>query len=56
MDRLYDLLASAGYPPAAIDWLRRNRLSAIIVLAILAWIPFLAIAWITWSALAWALS
>lgn len=51
MDRLYELLAAAGYPQKAIDWLRRHRLSAILMLAVVAWMPFVLLGWVIWSVL-----
>ena len=51
MDRLYELLAAAGYPQEAIDWLRRHRLSAILMLAVVAWMPFVLLGWVIWSVL-----
>ncbi len=51
LDRLYELLAVAGYPPKAIDWLRRHRLSAILILAFIAWVPFFLAGWLIWTLL-----
>ncbi len=45
MERLYDWLLAAGYPKQGIDWLRRHRLSIIIVLAALSWVPVVALVW-----------
>jgi hypothetical protein len=43
MERVYDALLSLGYPAAGVDWLRRLRLHIIVLLAILAWLPIIAV-------------
>ncbi len=48
--RIYELLLELGYPPSGIDWLRRHRLPAIIVMALLSWALFLIVGWLIWWA------
>lgn len=45
MERALSWLLALGYPRSGVDWLRRHRLSVIIVLALLAWLLFLGIGW-----------
>jgi hypothetical protein len=51
LERIYQLLLTAGYPVRGVDWLRRHRLGTIIVLAIASWALFIAIGWMVWSLL-----
>jgi len=51
LERVYQLLLTAGYPPLGVDWLRRHRLLTIIVAAIAAWGLFILLGWLAWSAL-----
>jgi hypothetical protein len=51
MDRVYELLIAVGYPAQGVDWLRRNRASLIILLAIASWMLFIGIGWLLWSLL-----
>lgn len=51
LERIYQLLLTAGYPVQGVDWLRRHRLATIIVLAIAAWMLFIGIGWVAWSLL-----
>lgn len=46
MERLYRTLLWLGYPEAGVKWLRRHRLYVIVLLAILAWVPVVAIVWL----------
>lgn len=46
MDRVTDRLQSADTQVARTDGPRRDRRAIIIVLAILAWIPFILIGWL----------
>jgi hypothetical protein len=51
LERVYQLLLTAGYPALGVDWLRRHRLLTIIVAAIAAWGLFILLGWLAWSAL-----
>ena len=46
MERVYRTLLWLGYPEAGVEWMRRHRLPVIVVLAILAWMPILALVWL----------
>ncbi len=52
MERIYEMLLTAGYPVGGVDWLRRHRLLAIIGMAIAAWALFIGVGWLIWLALA----
>jgi hypothetical protein len=45
VERIYQLLLAAGYPPRAVDWLRQKRLAVIIVLAIASWALVIGLTW-----------
>jgi hypothetical protein len=49
VERIYQLLLTAGYPIQGVDWLRRHRTIIIILLAIASWMLFIAIGWLVWS-------
>jgi len=51
LERIYELLLTAGYPLGGVDWLRRHRLLTIIVMAVAAWGLFIGVGWLIWSAL-----
>lgn len=51
LERIYQLLLTAGYPVQGVDWLRRHRSATIIVLAIASWMLFIGIGWLVWSLL-----
>lgn len=55
LERIYQMLLTAGYPMEGVDWLRRHRASLIILLAIASWALFIAIGWLVWSLLTAAL-
>jgi hypothetical protein len=45
LDLLYERLLTFGYPRAGIEWLKRHRLSVILVLAFASWLLLLALIW-----------
>lgn len=45
LDQLYERLLTFGYPRAGIDWLKRHRLSVILVLALACWVLLLGLIW-----------
>lgn len=49
VDRIYDMLLAAGYPPRGVDWLRQRRQTVVIVLAIAAWALFIGLGWLAWT-------
>lgn len=49
VERIYKILLSYGYPPKAVDWLRRHRLMIIILLALLCWAITFVVGWWIWS-------
>lgn len=51
MNRVYDLLVSLGYPKGKVDLLHRHRALLIIVLALLAWVPVIAVGWLIFRSL-----
>jgi len=51
MERIFDLLETAGYPVEAIDWLRQHALITICALAVAAWALFIALGWAFWTLL-----
>jgi uncharacterized membrane protein YdbT with pleckstrin-like domain len=51
MERVYQLLLSAGYPVEAVDWLRRHRTATIAVMAVAAWALFVGLGWLIWIVL-----
>jgi hypothetical protein len=51
VERIYQLLLTAGYPARGVDWLREHRLATIVVLAVAAWALFIGLGWLIWSAL-----
>lgn len=51
MDRVYQILLDAGYPPRGVDWLRQHRLAIIALLAIASWALFIGAGWLLWSVL-----
>ena len=51
MEIVFEWLTAAGYPQEGVAWLRKHRAWVIVVLAIAAWMPFLALGWIVWRML-----
>lgn len=51
MDRIFELLLAAGYPPRGVDWLRQYRLAVIAILAIAAWALFIGLGLLIWQGL-----
>ena len=51
VERIYQLLLTAGYPERGIDWLRQHRLPVIVALAIGSWAVVIGLGWVVWSLL-----
>lgn len=51
MERIYQLLLTAGYPVRGIDWLRQHRLPVIVALATGSWAVLIGLGWVVWSLL-----
>lgn len=51
VERVYELVLSAGYPVKGIDWLRRHRLATIVVMAFTAWALLIGLVWLIWFVL-----
>lgn len=51
VERVYQMLLTAGYPTEGVNWLRRHRLAALIVMAVAAWALFIGAGWLVWSVL-----
>ncbi|MCS6759481.1 MAG: hypothetical protein MO852_11270 [Candidatus Devosia euplotis] len=53
MEQVYGWLAVMGYSPQGLDWVRRHRLATILLLAALAWLPFLLLGWLVLTLMNW---
>ena len=51
VDRIFELLLAAGYPPKGVDWLRQYRLAVIAVLAMAAWALVIGLGFLIWQGL-----
>ena len=54
MEQVYAWLAVKGYPTQWLDWLRRHRLVTIVILAALAWLPFILLGWLVVTLVGWS--
>ncbi|MDB5623995.1 MAG: hypothetical protein JWR39_2558 [Devosia sp.] len=52
MELICHWLRQAGYPEKGVDWVSRQRAWFILVLGLLAWLPFIGLGWLLW----WLLS
>jgi hypothetical protein len=48
MEQVLKLLERVGYPKAGIDWLREQRASIIVLLALLSWAGVALAVWCLW--------
>jgi hypothetical protein len=49
VERIYQLVLAAGYPPEGVEWLRRHRLPVILFLAVACWALLIGIVWVIWQ-------